>query len=70
MLVEMIATSASPDGILHAGKVYNLPRKQAEALLKQGPHGRAYARPAKNPEVVSEPARAVSPDVLEEEGDE
>lgn len=69
MYVEMLATAASPEGVLHQGQVYNLPRKQAEELCKPQGHGRAYARPVKRPETVSEVARPVEPDGSEE-GDE
>jgi hypothetical protein len=63
MLIEMLALAASPDGHMYPGKVYDVPRKQAEALLKGGPDGRPYARKVSGkPETVSEPAKAKSPD--------
>lgn len=69
MYVEMLATAAGPDGVLHMGQVYNLPRKQAEELCKVQLHGRAYARkfPGK-PGTVSEISR---PEIADSgEGDE
>lgn len=65
MYIEMLATSATPDGIMHAGKVYSVPKKQAEALLAPDPHGRAYAKPASRPDTVHEIAKPPEPEPME-----
>ncbi|GEM_PF-6876675 len=33
MKIRMLATAASPEGVLDAGKVYELPRDKAEAFI-------------------------------------
>ena len=44
MKILMLALASSPEGHLREGKVYDLPKAEAEALLKPGPHGLPYAR--------------------------
>lgn len=51
MRIEMLETAASPEGVLHAGKVYDLPKRQAAQLLERGPHGLPYARLAPDAKV-------------------
>lgn len=57
MIIEMLTTSATPEGHMHAGQCYNIPKKQADTLIAGG-----YARKVKDtPERISEPAKAVDP---------
>ena len=63
MKVMMLALASSPEGHLHEGKVYDLPKKVAEALCKPGPHGLPYARKidSHDDEPVSQMAKPPEP---------
>lgn len=54
MLIQMFETAAGPDGVLHAGKVFDLPKAEAEVLLQVGTHGKPYAKKAERGAVASE----------------
>ena len=54
MKILMLATSSTPEGHMHEGKVYNVDRKTADAYCKPGPHGLPYARKV-GPEDADEP---------------
>jgi len=68
MKIEMLETAAGPWGVMHAGKVYDLPKRDAESLLQPGPHGRAYARPAETRGKAAKVSRASEEADEEEEG--
>lgn len=55
MKIEMITTSAGPEGCLNAGKTYDLPSERAKALIKGGA-AREIVQPA--PEQEPEPEQA------------